>query len=78
MIEDVLHGRQHASLIRLQVCSLMTQSIRHSLARSLNLDATQDIFESIEQLRMSDLRELATLDISRLRKAPHRQHMTWV
>lgn len=76
MIEEVLHDRQHASVIRLQVCPLMTQSIRHSLARSLNLDATQDVIESIELLRMSDLRELATLDISRLREAPHRQHMT--
>ena len=75
MIEEELHDRQHASVIRLQVCPRMSPSNRAALARSLYLDAEQDVSESAELIRMSDLRELASLNIPSLRDTPLNQHI---
>lgn len=70
-IEVQLHDRKFASVIRLQVNPSMNPGLRHSLAVNLGLNHDKDVAESREILRMSDFRQLATLDIPTLRDEPH-------
>lgn len=72
MIEEELHDRKFASVVRLQVYPSMTTELRRSLAINLGLEHAKDVFESREILRMSDFMELAVLDIPQLRDSPHK------
>ncbi|MFK7858655.1 MAG: polyphosphate kinase 1 [Granulosicoccus sp.] len=72
IIEEELLDRRFASVVRLQVNPSMQPELRRSLAINLGLDNEGDIFESSEILRMSDFRELASLEIPLLRDDYHR------
>lgn len=72
IIEEELHDRKYASVVRLQVSPLMKKGLRCSLASSLGLNDSKDVSQSVQLLRMSDLRELASLNIPKLRDIPHK------
>ncbi len=76
MIEEELHDRKYASVVRLQVSPSMQPALRRSVATSLGLDVGKDVFNSVQLLRMSDLQELASLDLPQLREIPLKPVLT--
>lgn len=77
MIEEELHDRKYASVVRLQVSPSMQPSLQYSVATSLGLDAKKDVFESIQLLRMSDLQEIASIDLPQLQEIPHKLKLNY-
>jgi len=71
MIETELQHRKFAPIVRLEVKAGMEPVHRGMLAAELALDEGSDVFEVGGMLAMHNLMELATLEIPRLRYAPH-------
>ncbi|MEN8167749.1 MAG: polyphosphate kinase 1 [Pseudomonadota bacterium] len=71
MIETELRERHFAPIVRLEVSEGMNPTHRGMLAAELGLDEAQDVFEIDFMMATRDLFELAFLNISGLRDAPH-------
>ncbi len=71
MIEIELRERHFAPIVRLEVSEGMNPTHRGMLAAELGLNEAQDVFEVDCMMGMSDLFELAVLNIPELRDQPH-------
>ncbi len=71
MIEIELRERHFAPIVRLEVSQGMNPTHRGMLAAELGLNEAQDVFEVDCMMGMSDLFELAVLNIPELRDQPH-------
>lgn len=71
MIESELRERKFAPIVRVEVDERMRPGLRKILAQEFELDDA-DIFEKRGLLGMSDLTEIAALDLPDLHFAPHR------
>ncbi len=71
MIEIELRERHFAPIVRLEVSQGMNPTHRGMLAAELGLNEAQDVFEIDCMMGMSDLFELAVLNIPELRDQPH-------
>jgi polyphosphate kinase len=71
MIEIELRERHFAPIVRLEVSKGMNPTHRGMLAAELGLNESQDVFEIDCMMGMSDLFELAVLNIPELRDQPH-------
>ena len=70
-IERELRSRRFAPVVRLQTSPQMHHARKKSLATQLGLDVVKDVFESAAMVSMSDLMEIASLDIPELRDRPN-------
>ena len=71
MIESELKERKFAPIVRLEIGTGMNPLHRGRLASELELDETDDVFETPGMLAMRDLFELVNLDYPRLHDSPH-------
>jgi polyphosphate kinase len=71
MIESELRDRKFAPVVRLQVGKTMQPQHRGMLAAELGLDEQADVFEVEEMLSLTDLAEIARLDVPSLKDPPH-------
>lgn len=71
IIARELHDRRFAPVVRLQTGTSMHPLLKHTLVTHLGLDAEKDVLESAVMVCMSDLMEIASLDIPTLRDIPH-------
>ncbi len=71
MIEHELSSRKFAPIVRLQFNPQMHHTRKMSLAAHLGLDVEKDVVESAAMVSMSDLMEIASLDIPELRDTPN-------
>ena len=71
IIETELRNRKFAPVVRLQTSTFMDPLRKRSLATQLELDMENDVFESAALVSMSDLMEIASLDIPSLHDAPN-------
>ena len=71
LIERELRNRKFAPAVKLQTSAFMHPRRKRSLATQLGLDAERDIFESAVMVSMSDLMEIASLDIPKLHDTPN-------
>ncbi len=72
LIESEVRERKFAPIVRLQVGSGMSETHRGMLAAELGLDEIADVVEMEGMLGMSDIMELATLDLPDLHDEAHR------
>lgn len=72
MIETELRERYFAPIVRLEVEQGIAPVHRGMLAAELGLNEDEDVFETEGMLAISDLFELAALDVPHLRDEPHR------
>ncbi len=71
MIESELRERKFAPIVRLEVAKGMEPYHRGMLAAELGLDEASDVFEVDGMLGMSDLMEVASLEVPELHDPPH-------
>ncbi len=71
IIESELRNRRFAPVVRLQTSTRMSQPLRRSLANQLTLDEENDVVESAAMVCMSDLLEIASLEIPTLHDTVH-------
>jgi polyphosphate kinase len=72
MIESELRERKFAPIVRLEVAAGMSEIRRGMLASELGLEGTEDVVEVEGMLAMSDIMEIAALDVPELHDEPHR------
>jgi polyphosphate kinase len=72
LIQSELRERKFAPIVRLQVGSGMVDEHRGMLAAELGLDEHADVVEVQGMLGMSDLMEIAAIDVPELHDEPHR------
>jgi len=72
MIETELRDRHFAPIVRLQVAKGMNITHRGMLAAELGLNEATDVYEVDTIMAMSDLFEIASLDIPALLDPPHK------
>lgn len=70
-IESEIRQRHFAPIVRMEVTDSMSAVHRGMLAAELGLDEAEDVFELDGMLAMSDMMEIASLDIPELHDAPH-------
>ncbi|MDH3297618.1 MAG: polyphosphate kinase 1, partial [Gemmatimonadota bacterium] len=70
-IETELRHRRLAPIVRLEVSTDMDPVLRGMLAAELGLDEQADVFEVDGMIGLRDVRQIAALDIPRLRDEPH-------
>ena len=70
-IETELRHRRLAPIVRLEVGADMDPAHRAMLAAELGLDEAADVFEVEGMIGLSDVREIACLEIPELRYPPH-------
>ncbi len=71
LIESELRDRRFAPIVRIKVDAQMAAHQRGMLAAELGLDERHDVFEIDGLPALSDLMEIASLDIPELRDPPH-------
>ncbi|MGI6655378.1 MAG: polyphosphate kinase 1 [Desulfobulbus sp.] len=71
LIENALHDRKFAAVVRLEVDSSMTQQHRGMLASQLGLDSRKDVFVVDGIMAKRDLMEIAGIDRPDLHYPPH-------
>ncbi len=71
MIESELRDRRIAPIVRLEVVAGMNPTRRGMLAAELGLDEAADVFEVSGMMELSDLMELAALEVRTLKDPPH-------
>ena len=71
MIESTLHDRKFAPVVKLEVGTSVKTSEIALLTNALSLDKNEDVFECKNRVGLSDLMELARLDIPRFHDIPH-------
>ena len=71
IIESTLHNRKFAPVVKLEVCTSVKTSEIALLTNALELDKSEDVFECKNRVGLSDLMELARLDLPRFHDIPH-------
>jgi polyphosphate kinase len=71
IMQSELRARRFAPIVRLEVASGMDDAHRGMLAAELDLDPEMDVFELHGMMGMSDLFEIAALDLPELHQPPH-------
>ncbi len=71
MIETELRDRKFAPIVRLEVARGMSALLRGMLAAEFGLDEQADVFEVGGMMGLSDLFELAAIDLPTLHDPPH-------
>lgn len=72
LIESELRERKFAAIVRLQITEGIPALHRGLLADKFGLDEQHDVFETSGVLGLSDVLELAKLDLPDLKEPPHR------
>ncbi|MFK7994429.1 MAG: polyphosphate kinase 1 [Granulosicoccus sp.] len=72
IITSELRDRRFAPVVRLQTSDSMASPLKRTLTNHLGLDRDKDVFQSAAMVCMSDLMEIASIDIPALHDAPYR------